>query len=165
VVVLAGVGTATFIVHGLSVTIGHFVGLSLPERPIAFAAAIAFLLIALWTWRERQAGEGEVQAVADPTTTFFRGYPRSSSRSRATRRRWPPSRRPAITIGRCVDRRDRGNGRCRRRRESLSVDCCTAACPRDSCTRWPAVSQPALLLLGPWILFDGAPGRPASRSA
>ena len=55
-VVLSGVGIASFMVHGLSVTIGHFLGLTLPERPIAFAAAIAFLLFAVWTWREGRAG-------------------------------------------------------------------------------------------------------------
>ena len=54
-VVLSGVGIASFMVHGLSVTIGHFLGLTLPERPIAFAAAIAFLLFAVWTWREGRA--------------------------------------------------------------------------------------------------------------
>jgi putative Ca2+/H+ antiporter (TMEM165/GDT1 family) len=54
-------------VHGLSVTIGHFLGLTLPERPIAFAAAIAFLLFAVWTWREgRAAGPDEVVKVAEP---------------------------------------------------------------------------------------------------
>jgi putative Ca2+/H+ antiporter (TMEM165/GDT1 family) len=64
-VVLSGVGIASFLVHGLSVTIGHFLGLSLPERPIAFAAAIAFLLFAVWTWREGRArddGDEEVKA-------------------------------------------------------------------------------------------------------
>ncbi|HUM00553.1 MAG TPA: TMEM165/GDT1 family protein [Mycobacterium sp.] len=52
-VVLSGVALAAFLVHGLSVTIGHFLGMTLPERPIAFAAAIAFCGFALWTWRER----------------------------------------------------------------------------------------------------------------
>ena len=52
-VVLSGVALAAFLVHGLSVTIGHFLGLTLPERPIAFAAATAFFGFALWTWRER----------------------------------------------------------------------------------------------------------------
>src|SRR3954468_5937482 len=42
-------------VHGLSVTIGHFLGLTLPERPIALAAGIAYLLFAAWTWREGRA--------------------------------------------------------------------------------------------------------------
>ena len=32
-VVLSGVGIASFLVHGLSVTIGHFLGLTSPERP------------------------------------------------------------------------------------------------------------------------------------
>ncbi|WP_422743884.1 TMEM165/GDT1 family protein [Mycobacterium sp. WMMD1722] len=69
-VVLSGVGLAAMLVHGLSVTIGHFLGLTLPERPIAFAAAIAFLLFAVWTWREGRAdgdadGEDEVR-VAEP---------------------------------------------------------------------------------------------------
>ncbi len=66
-VVLSGVGIASFLVHGLSVTIGHFLGLTLPERPIAFAAAIAFLLFAVWTWRESRRGDdGEVQSVIEP---------------------------------------------------------------------------------------------------
>jgi putative Ca2+/H+ antiporter (TMEM165/GDT1 family) len=39
----------------------------LPERPIAFAAAIAFLLFAVWTWREgRKGGGGEEIKVAEP---------------------------------------------------------------------------------------------------
>lgn len=66
-VVLSGVGIASFLVHGLSVTIGHFLGLTLPERPIAFAAAVVFLLFALWTWREaRDDGEDGVTTVAEP---------------------------------------------------------------------------------------------------
>ena len=66
-VVLSGVGIASFMVHGLSVTIGHFLGLTLPERPIAFAAAIAFLLFAVWTWREgRAVGDDEEVEVAEP---------------------------------------------------------------------------------------------------
>src|SRR6478609_10074850 len=66
-VVLSGVGIAAFLVHGVSVSIGHFLGLTLPERPIAFAAAIAFLGFAVWTWREgRAAGHDEVVKVAEP---------------------------------------------------------------------------------------------------
>src|SRR6185369_11137138 len=66
-VVLSGVGIASLMVHGLSVTIGHFLGLTLPERPIAFAAAIAFLLFAVWTWREGRAGtDDEEVKVAEP---------------------------------------------------------------------------------------------------
>lgn len=66
-VVLSGVGLAAMLVHGLSVAIGHFLGLTLPERPIAFAAAIAFLLFAVWTWREGRGGdEDEDVRVAEP---------------------------------------------------------------------------------------------------
>lgn len=66
-VVLSGVGIASFMVHGLSVTIGHFVGLTLPERPIAFAAAIAFLLFAVWTWRDgHKGGDDAARPVAEP---------------------------------------------------------------------------------------------------
>jgi Ca2+/H+ antiporter, TMEM165/GDT1 family len=74
-VVLSGVGIAAFLVQGLSVMIGHFLGLTLPERPIAFAAAIAFLLFAVWTWREGRAGD------KDP------GSPGRRTATRAARRR------------------------------------------------------------------------------
>ena len=53
-VVLSGVAAAALVVHGLAVTIGHFLGVTLPERPIAFAAAISFFVFAAWTWRERK---------------------------------------------------------------------------------------------------------------
>jgi putative Ca2+/H+ antiporter (TMEM165/GDT1 family) len=56
-VVLSGVGIASFLVHGLSVTIGHFLGLSLPRQPIAFAAALAFFGFAFWTWRENRSAQ------------------------------------------------------------------------------------------------------------
>ena len=64
-VVLSGVGIAAMLVHGLSVTIGHFLGLTTPERPIAFVAAVAFLLFAVWTWRERGDDGAEVR-IAEP---------------------------------------------------------------------------------------------------
>lgn len=71
-VVLSGVAIASFLVHGLSVTIGHFVGLTLPEKPIAFAAAIAFLLFAAWTWRDsRRSDDGEEVTVAEPRYVIF----------------------------------------------------------------------------------------------
>jgi putative Ca2+/H+ antiporter (TMEM165/GDT1 family) len=71
-VVLSGVGIASFLVHGLSVTIGHFLGLTLPERPIAFAAALAFLGFALWTWREGRAGVSDEDIkVAEPRFVLF----------------------------------------------------------------------------------------------
>jgi Ca2+/H+ antiporter, TMEM165/GDT1 family len=66
-VVLSGVGIAAFLVHGLSVMIGHSLGLTLPERPIAFAAAITFLLFAVWTWRAGRAGDKDQEVkVAEP---------------------------------------------------------------------------------------------------
>src|SRR5215211_5629957 len=64
-VVLTGVAVAAFLVHGLSVTIGHFLGLTLPQRPIAFAAAIAFLAFAVWSWREGR-DNGSPVAVPQP---------------------------------------------------------------------------------------------------
>jgi len=53
-VVLGGVGIAAFLVHGISVAIGHFLGMTLPERPIAFAASAAFIGFAVWTFRENR---------------------------------------------------------------------------------------------------------------
>jgi Ca2+/H+ antiporter, TMEM165/GDT1 family len=50
-VVLSGAAVAAFMVHGLSVTIGHFLGLTLPQRPLAFVAAVVFLAFAIWAWR------------------------------------------------------------------------------------------------------------------
>jgi len=66
-VVLSGVAIAAFLVHGLSVTVGHFLGATLPERPIAFAAAIAFFVFAAWTWRERTRSDS---APATPEHRF-----------------------------------------------------------------------------------------------
>jgi putative Ca2+/H+ antiporter (TMEM165/GDT1 family) len=66
-VVLAGVAVAAFLVHGLAVTIGHFLGVTLPERPIAFAAAVSFFVFAVWTWRERKDGD---RAPAAPEHRF-----------------------------------------------------------------------------------------------
>lgn len=67
-VVLSGVGIAAFLVHGISVTVGHFLGLALPARPIAFAAAIAFLLFAAWTWREAagRSADDPISTTANP---------------------------------------------------------------------------------------------------
>lgn len=55
-VVLTGVAIAACLVHGVTVGIGHFLGTTLPARPMAFASAIAFLIFALWAWREGTAG-------------------------------------------------------------------------------------------------------------
>lgn len=65
-VVLSGIGIAAMLVHGLSVAIGHFLGLTLPERPIAFAGAIAFLVFAVWTWRESRRDDDDEVRIAEP---------------------------------------------------------------------------------------------------
>jgi len=65
-VVLPGVALAAFLVHGVSVTIGHFLGASLPARPMAFASAIAFLLFAGWAWREGTADDEAVSSTPEP---------------------------------------------------------------------------------------------------
>lgn len=70
-VVLSGIAVASFLVHGLSVTVGHYLGLTLPERPIAFAAAIAFLIFAVWTWRDRRHGTDDAMPVAQPRHVLF----------------------------------------------------------------------------------------------
>jgi Ca2+/H+ antiporter, TMEM165/GDT1 family len=62
-VVLPGVAIATFLAHGVSVTIGRFLGAPLPARPMAFASAVAFLIFAVWAWREGTAADQTV-----PTT-------------------------------------------------------------------------------------------------
>jgi Ca2+/H+ antiporter, TMEM165/GDT1 family len=70
-VVLSGVAIAAMLVHGLSVAIGHFLGLTLPARPIAFAGAIAFLLFAVWTWREGHNSDEDDVRVAEPRFVIF----------------------------------------------------------------------------------------------
>jgi Ca2+/H+ antiporter, TMEM165/GDT1 family len=65
-VVLTGVAFAAFMVHGVSVTIGHFLGTTLPARPMAFASAIAFLVFAVWAWREGAAGDETVSTAGQP---------------------------------------------------------------------------------------------------
>lgn len=56
-VVLTGVTVASFLVHGISVAIGHLLGAALPARPMAFASAFAFLAFALWAWHECRAAD------------------------------------------------------------------------------------------------------------
>lgn len=63
-VVLTGVGVAALMVHGISVTIGHFLGLTLPQRPIALAAGMVFLLFAVWTWRAGRNGSSTTPVAA-----------------------------------------------------------------------------------------------------
>ena len=70
-VVLSGVAVASILVHGLSVAIGHYLGMTLPERPIAFAASTAFLLFAVWTWRTPAESERAQLRVAEPRFVVF----------------------------------------------------------------------------------------------
>jgi len=70
-VVLSGVGIASLLVHGLSVAIGHFLGMTLPQRPIAFAAAIAFVLFAVWTWCAGAENDEGVVRVIEPRFALF----------------------------------------------------------------------------------------------
>ncbi|GAB2650382.1 TMEM165/GDT1 family protein [Nocardia goodfellowii] len=51
-VVLAGIATATALVHIISVAVGHFLGAALPTTAIALVAALMFLGVGLWTLRE-----------------------------------------------------------------------------------------------------------------
>jgi len=78
-VVLAGITTATAVVHAISVGIGAAVGAALPTRPIKVVAAVAFVIFALWTLRgdrltdeERErAREGSRSAFWVVTVVFF----------------------------------------------------------------------------------------------
>jgi len=65
-VVLTGVGVAAFGAHGVSVLIGHFLGTALPARPMAFASAIAFLIFAVWAWREGASKHDTVSTTDEP---------------------------------------------------------------------------------------------------
>ena len=65
-VVLTGVTIAAFAVHGIAVTIGHYLGATLPARPLAFASAVAFLAFAVWAWREGGAGDQTVKPGKEP---------------------------------------------------------------------------------------------------
>jgi putative Ca2+/H+ antiporter (TMEM165/GDT1 family) len=63
-VVLTGVAIAACAVHGVSVLVGHFLGAALPTRPMAFASAVAFLIFAVWAWREG-TGEEDVSGTQE----------------------------------------------------------------------------------------------------
>jgi Ca2+/H+ antiporter, TMEM165/GDT1 family len=67
-VVLTGVAIAAFLAHGVAVTVGHFLGATLPARPMAFASALAFLAFAVWAWRE---GSGAEETVSTTRETRF----------------------------------------------------------------------------------------------
>lgn len=64
--VLTGVAIASVVVHGVSVAIGHSLGMTLPARPMALASAVAFLIFAVWTWREAKSGDDGVSPVRKP---------------------------------------------------------------------------------------------------
>ncbi|HET9874190.1 MAG TPA: TMEM165/GDT1 family protein [Mycobacterium sp.] len=70
-VVLSGAGIAAFTVHGISVTVGHFLGLTLPQRPIAAIAGVAFIAFAAWTWRAGNTADAGTVAVREPRFVLF----------------------------------------------------------------------------------------------
>ncbi len=70
-VVLSGVAVAAFTVHGVSVTVGHFLGAALPARPVAFASAFAFLAFAVWAWREGAEADEAVSQPREPRFAFL----------------------------------------------------------------------------------------------
>lgn len=70
-VVLSGVAIAAFMVHGISVTVGHFLGLTLPARPIAAVAGVAFIGFAAWTWREGNSAASGQATVREPRFVLF----------------------------------------------------------------------------------------------
>ena len=49
--VLLGITAATAVTHAVSVGVGHLLGATLPTFWIALAAAIAFIVFGIWTWR------------------------------------------------------------------------------------------------------------------
>ncbi|CAM3363892.1 TMEM165/GDT1 family protein [Mycobacterium intermedium] len=69
-VVLSGVAIASALAHGVSVAIGHYLGATLPTRPMAFASAAAFLIFAVWTWREGAAAQDEDEVAAPREPRF-----------------------------------------------------------------------------------------------
>ena len=70
-VVLTGVAFAAFGVHGVSVAIGHFLGATLPARPMAFASAIAFVAFAAWAWREARTADATAATTPEPRLAFL----------------------------------------------------------------------------------------------
>jgi putative Ca2+/H+ antiporter (TMEM165/GDT1 family) len=63
-VVLAGITIATTLVHLVSVVVGHFMGLSIPNDVMAIVAGLAMLIFALWTLRGDRLDDAE-SAQAD----------------------------------------------------------------------------------------------------
>lgn len=56
-VVLLGVALASYLVHGVSVSVGPLPGCRAANAPMAFASAIAFLSFAVWAWRDGTGDE------------------------------------------------------------------------------------------------------------
>jgi Ca2+/H+ antiporter, TMEM165/GDT1 family len=50
-VVLAAIATATAVLFGLSVTVGHFLGNALPAQLVTVLSGVAFVIFGLWTLR------------------------------------------------------------------------------------------------------------------
>lgn len=69
--VLSGVAIAAFVVHGVSVTLGHYLGSVLPERPVAAAAGLAYLCFAIWTWRDSATAGLAVASMRTPRFALF----------------------------------------------------------------------------------------------
>ncbi|MEO8813930.1 MAG: TMEM165/GDT1 family protein [Mycobacterium sp.] len=65
-VVLGGVGIAALLIHGISVAVGHFLGLTLPARPIAALAGVAFICFAAWTWRAGTSTQAGTPQAREP---------------------------------------------------------------------------------------------------
>ncbi|CLO52245.1 transmembrane protein [Mycobacterium tuberculosis] len=88
-VVLTGVAIAAFTVHGVAVAIGHFLGSTVPARPAACVSAIAFLIFAVWVWREdRPATAKPRQPLPNPDSRCSPWSRRSHWLSWVTRQRW-----------------------------------------------------------------------------
>jgi putative Ca2+/H+ antiporter (TMEM165/GDT1 family) len=154
-VVLSGVGIASVLVHGLSVAIGHFLGLTLPQRPIAFVAAIAFLLFAVWTWREGRPGDDDQAVkVAEPrhvllaVVSSFVLAELGDKTMLATVALASDHNWAGVWIGATAGMMLADGS------PSRWARCCTGGCqsiPARPC-------QCVVLLFGLWLLFDGALG-------
>ena len=70
-VVLSGVAIAAFAIHGISVTVGHFLGLTAPARPIAAVAGIAFIGFGAWTWLQASTTATGQAPVREPRYVLF----------------------------------------------------------------------------------------------
>ncbi len=137
-VVLSGVGIASFLVHGLSVTIGHFLGLTLARTPDRVRRGASRFSCS-------RCGRGERAATTTTKASGRRTAVRAVRRhlvvrARRTRRQDDARHRRAgqrPQLGRSVDRCHRRHGAGRRRGHRRRRVCCTGGCPSASCTAWP----------------------------